>query len=111
LFVIGRFLNTVVVSAHGALNLSASEDLAGVLRDLIDGQGNLAVVVNLADVCGIDQSGADVLAAAANRIATRGGQLQLAGPTGTVVDSLVLAGLAGLITIPLSQTHRRASRT
>jgi len=44
-------LNTVVVSAHGALNLSASESLAGVLDDLIEGQGNLAVVVNLADVC------------------------------------------------------------
>ncbi len=65
--------------------------------------------MNLADVCGIDQSGAEVLGAAADRIAKRVGQLQLAGPTGTVVDSLVLAGLADLISISLSQAHRRAS--
>jgi len=109
LFVIGRFLNTVVVSAHGALTLSASESLAGVLDDLIDGQGNLVVVVDLADVCGIDQYGTEVLGAAAARLETRGGQLQLAGPTGPVVDSLVLAGLAGLISIPLPQAPHRSS--
>lgn len=47
---VGRHMRTVIVTLHGNLDLSASVLLAGVPRDLIDGQGNMAVVVDLADV-------------------------------------------------------------
>lgn len=114
---IGRYMGTVIVSLHGDLSVSASVRLAAVLRDLIDSQGNLSVVVDLADVGGIDRSGLDVLASAGARMDKRGGALRLAGPTGAVVDALILAGSARLIRSPLDQPHgptaltRRASAT
>ncbi|MFN2506117.1 MAG: STAS domain-containing protein [Acidimicrobiales bacterium] len=107
--VVGRFLGTVIVTLHGDLDLAASVGLAGVLRDLIDGQGNLAVVVDLGNVCRIDGSGVDVLASAADRIATRGGELRLGGPTGAAFDALALAGLGWLISIPFEQAPRAPS--
>ena len=104
--VIGRFRGTVVVTLHGDVDLRTSAALAGALHDLIDGQGNLAVVVDLRDVPRIDPSGVEVLAGAADRIAGRGGQLRLGGPAGAVFDALALSGLARLIDIPFQPEHR-----
>lgn len=101
--VVGRFLGTVVVTLHGHLDVAASVRMAGVLHDLIEGQGNLAVVVDLRDLHGIAGSGVDVLAAAAGTIAKRGGELRLGGPTGIVFDAL---RLAGLVSIPFEHAHR-----
>jgi len=100
--VVGRYMGTVIVTLHGELHRRASVYLAGVLRDLIDGQGNLAVVVDLADVDGIDRSGLDVLASAAASTAGRGGVLRLGGATGEVFDALSLAGMGRLFTMPWS---------
>lgn len=108
--VVGRYMGTVIVTLHGELHLRASVYLAGVLRDLIDGQGNLAVVVDLADVDGIDRSGLDVLASAADRTAGRGGVLRLGGATGEVFDALSLAGMGRLFTMPLEEAHRAPRR-
>lgn len=107
--VVGRYMGTVIVTLHGELHRRASVYLAGVLRDLIDGQGNLAVVVDLADVDGIDRSGLDVLASAAARTAGRGGVLRLGGATGEVFDALSLAGMGRLFTMPLEHGHRRCA--
>lgn len=106
---VGRYMGTVIVTLHGDLHLSASVQLAGVLRDLIDGQGNLAVVVDLGDVGGIDRSGLDVLSSSAARMATRGGTLRLGRPTDTVFDALSVAGLARFIAVPPEQAHRPRS--
>lgn len=103
---IGRSLSAVVVTLHGDLDLIASLRLAAALRDLIEGQGNLAVIVDLRDVRRIDGSGSDVLAAAAERIAGRGGELRLGGPTSAVFDVLVPAGLARFVSAPFEQVHR-----
>jgi anti-sigma B factor antagonist len=103
---ISRFQSAVVVTLHGNLDVVTSLNLAAVLRDLIDGQGNLAVVVDLRDVHGLDRAGIDVLAAAAGRIASRGGELRLGGPTGVVFDVLALAGLGRLVNVPFEQTRR-----
>jgi len=45
--VVGRALGTVVVTVDGPLNLSSCQRLESLLIDLIDGQGNLAVAVDL----------------------------------------------------------------
>ncbi len=95
--VIGRFRGTVIVTMHGDLDLSASRHLDDILHDLIDGQGNLDLVVDLLDVGQIGDTGVDVLAAAADRLAVRGGELRLGGPTRAVFDSLAPTGLAGLV--------------
>lgn len=103
---VGRYMGTVIVTLHGDLRSRASVALAGVLHDLIDGQGNMAVVVDLADVGGIDRSGLDVLASAAARTAERGGALRLGGATEAVFDTLALAGLTMLIDVPSEGANR-----
>jgi anti-anti-sigma factor len=45
--VVGRALGTVVVTLEGELNLAGCEVLENVLTDLIEGQGNLTVAVDL----------------------------------------------------------------
>jgi anti-anti-sigma factor len=104
--VVGRFQGTVVVTLHGDLDANDAWGLSGVLCDLIDGQGNLAVVVDVRDIGAIDDSAVHTLAVAADTIAARGGELRLGGPSGLVFDALTLAGLAGLISIPFEQAHR-----
>lgn len=103
---IGRFGGTIVVTLHGDLDRSRSATLASTLHDLIDGQGNLAVVVDLRDVGRIDVSGVDVLGSAADHIGRRGGELRLGGPSGVVFDALVLSGLARFIDVPFEREHR-----
>ena len=102
----GRFLGTVVVTLHGNVDLIKAAALADVLHDLIDGQGNLAVVVDLRDVPWVDGAGVGVLASAASRIETRGGELRLGGPGGAVAEALGLSGLGRLVSTPFEQAHR-----
>lgn len=104
--VVGRFLGTVVVTVHGKVDLIKAAALAGVLDDLIDGQGNLAMVVDLRDVSWIDGAGMHVLASAMERIETRGGELRLGGPSAAMADALVVSGLGRLISIPFESTRR-----
>ena len=47
--VIGRFRGTVVVTVHGDLGPTRAAHLGLMLTDLIDGQGNLSLVVDLHD--------------------------------------------------------------
>lgn len=102
--VVGRFGGAVVVTLHGDIDQAASVRLAGVLGDIIDGQGNLAVVVDLHDVGWIEGAGVDVLAAAAASIASHGGELLLGGPNGVVFDAVARAGLS-----PIEPGHRAVS--
>jgi hypothetical protein len=51
-FVIGRAFGTVVVTVRGDLDAAALGRLDGVLTDLIAGQGNLAVSVDLTRATG-----------------------------------------------------------
>lgn len=103
---VGRFLSTVIVTFHGRIDLINAVALADVLDDLIDGQGNLAMVVDLRDVHWIDGAGVRVLASAAARIESRGGELRLGGPTGAMAQALSLAGLGRLVSIPYERAHR-----
>jgi anti-anti-sigma factor len=45
--VVGRGLGTVVVTVEGELDLAGCQLLESVLTDLIEGQGNLTVAVDL----------------------------------------------------------------
>lgn len=97
--VVGRFLGTVVVTLHGELDVPASAGLARALHDLIEGQGNLDVAVNLRDVRWIGEEGVQALAAAAKRLAARGGELRLGCPSPMVLAALNTAGLTSLLTV------------
>lgn len=104
--VVGRFLGTVVVTLHGNVDMINAAALADALQELIDAQGDLAVVVDLRDVGWVDGAGVGVLASAASRIERGGGELRLAGPRAAVAEALALSGLARLLSIPFEQAHR-----
>lgn len=97
--VIGRCLGTVVVTVGGDLEASDAQRLERVLADLIDGQGNLDVVLDLGGLSRLDPCGVDVLAAAADNSAKRGGRLRLGHGRlrGVVLEALCRAGLARLV--------------
>lgn len=104
--VLGHFLDTVVVTLHGDLDLPASVQLAGVLRDLIEGQDSVAVVVDVGDVVRICGSGVDVLASAGRRMQERGGHLRVARASRPTADALASAGLARLLSARAEQAPR-----
>ncbi len=98
--VVGREQGTVVVTLHGELDGSGSAYVAAILDDLIDGQGNLAVSVDLHRVRSIDRATVEALAVAAHQVGRHGGELSLARPIPAVREVLVATGLAGLIVGP-----------
>jgi anti-anti-sigma factor len=94
---IGRSLGTVVVTLVGSVDTLEATRLAATLHDLIDGQGNLAVAVDLSGVRRIAPSGLQVLSAAASDLQQRGGRLSLREARDGVLDALQLAGLGRFI--------------
>lgn len=98
--VVSRTLGTVVLALHGEIDGSGTPHLAAVLRDLIDGQGNLALVVDLGGVRGFDQAVAELLRTAARSLNRRGGCLALARPNVALAEALIAAELADLVVDP-----------
>lgn len=98
--VIGRFLGTVVVTLRGTLGTLAATRLASTLADLIDGQGNLAVALDLRGLEYVAPSGLQVLAAAATRQEWRGGSFLLSEPNHDVVAALDGAHLSRFVGDP-----------
>lgn len=95
--VIGRYLGTVVVTVHGELGVTRAAHLGFVLADLIDGQGNLSLVVDLHDASATDDECATVFADAAARARRHGGVITLSAPPALVDGALRLRGLAHLV--------------
>ena len=104
-FDVSRLSGQVVVTLHGALETSACPVLDRVLRDLIDNQGNMAVVVDLADVTVADMACAGVLLAAASSAARRGGELVLAARPEAVKWALDAADGRGGIAVTGQMTR------
>ena len=77
---VGREDARVVVSVRGALDATLRDRLAQVLDDLIEGQGNLLVAVELLDVETVDVDTLDVLVRAADRAWARNAQLTVSTP-------------------------------
>lgn|GEM_PF-4666747 len=92
-----------MVTVVGPLDTLTATRLAAALGDLIDGQGNLAVAVDLGDVHRIAAPGEQVLAAAACNLERRGGRLSLREAHGSVLCALERAGLTRCVTS--SQPH------
>jgi anti-anti-sigma factor len=105
---IGRSLGTVVVTLVGSLDTVAATRLAATLSDLIDGQGNLAVEVDLGALHRVAPSGVQVISAAAFDLERRGGRLSLRKARDDVLRALELAGLARFVGSPLEEPERKA---
>jgi len=91
-------MGVVVVTAHGHLGASEADVLRAVLADLIEGQGNLKVVLDVHDVSGIDGSSVQALVAAVEAAAQMGGELTFADPNETSIKALEAVGLGDAIT-------------
>jgi anti-anti-sigma factor len=106
---IRRCLGTVVVTLVGPLDALAVTGLAATLDDLIDGQGNLMVAVDLSGVRRISPSGLQVLSAAASHLERRGGHLSLCEAPDGALHTLQLAGLGRFIGGLIDKADRRAT--
>lgn len=95
----------MVVTTHGVLDPNSARVLGNALLDLIEGQGNLDVVVDVADLDLSDHLCLAALAPAASAAERRGGWLTFADPSETVTRGLMLADLAGAV---LVSTDRRS---
>ena len=104
--IVSRTFGTVVLALHGEIEGSGPPYLGAVLHDLIDGQGNLALVVDLGAARGLDHSVVEVLSAAARSMNRRGGWLRLARPSQAVTRALTAGELAHLTVDPGGQCCR-----
>lgn len=100
-----RALGKVVVHVHGALDADTAPALNDRLLDIIDGQGNRQVVLDLRRTTCVDASALRVLADAQERMDGYGGELLLSGPTGTVEEQLRDIGLEEAFAITPEWTH------
>lgn len=78
-FRVSRGSDGVLVTVDCDLDLASSIRLGATLGDLIDGQGNLAVAVDLHRVAHVDQRALGVFATAARLASCRGGSLTVTG--------------------------------
>jgi anti-anti-sigma regulatory factor len=89
---IARSAGTVVVTVRGELDAEWSNHLGGILADLIDGQGNMSILVDLHEASATDPDCLWMLTEAAERAHRRGGTVRLdAGAE--VTSALELRGL------------------
>jgi anti-anti-sigma factor len=77
-FGISRAGGTVIVTIRGAIDSDVWERINAVLRDLIDAQGNLDVVVDLSEMVRLDEDAVPLIVGAARQAHSHGGRLRLA---------------------------------
>jgi anti-sigma B factor antagonist len=87
-----RLDGQVRVSVSGDLDGRSAEQLRDALFDLIEGQGNLSIVLDLAGVTFIDSRGLEALTLALSWTRSRGGTITLARAP---VDAVTLFQTAG----------------
>ena len=95
--VIGRYQETVVVTVHGELDHPRTAHLGHVLADLIDGQGNLSLLVDLHDATATAVRQMSVFADAEQRARRHGGSITLSKPPAALHDALRQQGLGHLV--------------
>lgn len=105
LLVFGRALGKVLVSIHGPLDATTAPQLKDRLVDLIDGQGNRHVVLDLGGMTSIDPSGLSVLVDARKRIQKHAGEIVLSGPPALIMSALASSGLDKVFSITPTWAH------
>jgi anti-anti-sigma factor len=81
-FDIARRRDGVVLTVHGDVDRAASTRLGAVLADLIEGQGNLTVTLDLQGVSSLDPAALGAFTVAGRLASQRGGQLTVLPPRG-----------------------------
>ena len=90
---IARSAGTVVVTVSGELDAEKSKHLGVILADLIDGQGNMSILVDLHEASAADPDCLWMLTEAAERAHRRGGTLRLDAASAEITSAVELRGL------------------
>ena len=94
-----RSESSVVVDVAGELDLHTAPVLRDRLLDVISGQGNRFVAVDLSAVGFMDSTAVHVLVQALRKVRERGGDLQLARVPPPAQRMLDISGLSTIFTI------------
>ena len=92
-----RSQGTVVVTVQGQLDAGSSTHLGGILADLIDGQGNMSILVDLHEATATDPDCLWILTEAAERAHRRGARMLVGAAPAAVTSALELRGLAEFV--------------
>jgi anti-sigma B factor antagonist len=96
---IARVFDRVVIRVAGELDAYTAPTLRQSLRDIIEDQGNLNIVVDLSVMTFIDSTGLGVLVGALRNVRQRGGDLVLSAPSASALKVLEITGLEHAFTI------------
>lgn len=90
---------SVTVAVHGEVDGPSSAVLRGLLLDVVDGQGNLSVDLDLSDMTFIDSAGLTMLLDMHRRAVERGGSFVLHNPRPSMVKLFEIVGLSRILMI------------
>ncbi|HET9443027.1 MAG TPA: STAS domain-containing protein [Acidimicrobiales bacterium] len=93
-----RNAGSVVVRVAGELDSYTAAMMRERLADVIDGQGNLSIVVDLEEVSFLDSTGLSTVVRAYQRLRMRGGSLTVARPSPAARKIMEMTGLDRLLT-------------
>ncbi|MCA1708090.1 MAG: STAS domain-containing protein [Actinobacteria bacterium] len=102
---IARAFGSVVVTVHGALDSRTSELVRHALADLIEGQGNLFLVMDLRDMVVTDSGELSVFAEARRSLEERNGRFVLGAPSKEAGEALQEAGLGEVIEVHFERRY------
>lgn len=97
---IGLVSGTVVVTIRGEVDRSGARHLEEILKDLIENQEDLRVVVDLHHVARLDPSGVAALLVATDHAVQRGGRFAVNERCRSADESREGSGMAEIIPLP-----------
>ncbi|CAA9220898.1 MAG: hypothetical protein AVDCRST_MAG10-658 [uncultured Acidimicrobiales bacterium] len=103
--VFGRALGKVVVSIHGPVDARTAPELRDRLRDVIDGQGNRHVVLDLRGTTLVDPVGLTAFVDAHKRMQRIAGELVFSGPSPDLIHAFRSADLDKVFTVTPAWSH------
>ena len=103
--VFGRALGKVIVCIHGSVDAKTAPELRHRLADLIDGQGNRQLVLELSATTHVDPAGLSVFVDAHKRMQRIAGELVFSSPPPKVLDAFRSSGLDKIFTVTPAWAH------
>ncbi len=94
-----RYNNTVSLAVIGELDGLTAPELHRLLMDVIDGQGNLSVVIDFSRVSFIDSAGLSVLIEASKLVEEKGGTLMVTRPQPSTRKVFDITGLDQIVSV------------
>jgi len=106
-----RALGRVLVRIDGPLDAHTAPELDDRLFDVIEGQGNRQLVLDLRGTTSVDSAGLSVLVDAQARLEDNGGELTLSGAARSVMRAIEDAGLEKVLLTTPAWAHPAHDRS